>query len=106
MRFVIGIALAIIAGPAAAQEVTIGRAEAENVFVWKDSEAQSEALKLIGAGVHKTNPQLVFRLMSCVAPAGSKAVVTDGGFASSTILITTGEHAGCRGVIQNEDLRG
>lgn len=95
----------MVASPAAAQEVTLGRSGSENVFVWKDSDAQSEAFKLIQAGVHKSNPTLVFRLLSCMVPVGTKAVITDMGFASHTILVTSGDHSGCRGVIVAEDIR-
>ena len=90
---------------AMAQEKTLGRSGTDTVFVWKNSDAQSEAFKLISAGVHKTNPTLVFRLMSCMVDNGTKAVVTDGGMFSSTVLITSGKNSGCRGVIPNEDLR-
>ena len=95
----------LVASPAAAQEVILGRTGSDNVFVWKDSDAQSEAFKLIQAGVHKSNPTLVFRLLSCMVPVGTKAVITDMGFASHTILVTSGEQSGCRGVIVREDVR-
>ena len=72
------------------------------VFVWKDSDAQSKAFSLIEAGVHKSNPILLMRLMSCVADPGDKAVVTDMGFASHTIMVTSGKNAGCEGVIARE----
>lgn len=88
-----------------AQEVSLGRPGGDTVFVWRDDDAHSEAVRLITAGVHKSNPLLVMKLMSCMVDAGTKAVVVDGGFVSSTVLITAGEHAGCRGDIPNEDLR-
>lgn len=89
---------------AGAQEQTLGRPDLEEVFVWRDSAANSEGLRLIQAGVHQRNPELVLRLMSCIVKKGTKAVVLDGGFASSTILVTSGAHVGCRGVVHNEDL--
>lgn len=89
----------------AAQEKVLGRPDMDVVFVWKDSASNSEALKLISAGVHNRNPELIMRLLSCVAKPGDKAVVTDGGFASSTIVVTSGKSAGCRGVVHNEDLK-
>ncbi|MAY63970.1 MAG: hypothetical protein CML29_17340 [Rhizobiales bacterium] len=91
-------------GGALAQEKTLGRADMDTVFVWKDSDAQSEGYNLINSGVHKSNPVLIMRLFSCMVPKGTRAVVTDAGFFSSTILITSGESTGCRGVIANEDL--
>jgi len=96
---------ALNAGPVAAKEISLGRSGTDNVFVWKDSDAQSEAYKLIQAGVHNTNPALVFQLLACMVPRGTKAIITDMGFASHTILVTSGEHAGCRGVIPMEDAR-
>ena len=102
---VVAAVLALGAGQASATEITLGRAGSDQVFVWKDSDAHSEALSLIQANVHKTNPILVFRLLSCMVPVGTKAIITDMGFASHTILVTEGEHAGCRGDIPVEDVR-
>lgn len=98
--------LAIANTPAsfAADRIVLGRAGMSNVFVWRDSDAQSEALRLIDAGVYQTNPALVLRNLSCIASPGDHAIVTDGGFFSSTIMVIDGGQAGCRGVIANEDL--
>ena len=101
----VAMALALPVSVAAADQLTLGRSGSDSVFVWKDSDAQSEAYRLIDAGVHKTNTMLVMRLMSCVADPGDHAVLTDGGFFSSTVLLTDGDNAGCRGVIANEDIR-
>jgi hypothetical protein len=90
----------------AADQMRLGRSGSDSVFVWLDSDAQSEAIKLISAGVHETNPALVMRLLACIAKPGDHAVVTDGGVFSSTILVVDGDSAGCRGVIANEDLGG
>lgn len=97
--------LMLFAGAAEAREVSLGREGTSNVFVWRDNDAFSEAVNLISSGVMKTNPQLIMRLMTCIVDAGTKAVVTDGGFFSSTILVTSGMEAGCRGMIPNEDIR-
>lgn len=105
MRFIMAAAvLALTAGEAFAQEIRLGRAGSETVFVWKDSDAQSEAIKLIQAGVHNSNPTLVFRLLSCMVTPGTKAIITDMGFASHTILVTSGKESGCRGVVPMEDV--
>lgn len=88
-----------------AQEQTLGRSGMNTVFVWKDSAANSEALRLIRAGVHERSPELVTRLLACAVRPGAKAIVLDGGFASSTILVTSGDFKGCRGVVHNEDLQ-
>ena len=89
--------------PAAALEITLGKGDTP-VFVWRDGDAMSEGFKLIQAGVHKTNPALVMELLSCVVPPGTKAIITDGGFASQTILITEGDLSGCRGDVVTEDV--
>jgi len=89
---------------AEAAEVTLGRAGSENVFVWKDGTAHKEAVQLIEAGVQNKNPEMVFRLMSCMVKPGTKAIVTDGGMLSSTILITDGPKSGCRGLVTVEDM--
>jgi hypothetical protein len=73
-----------------------------DVFIWKDSAAQSEAYKLVAAKVHETNPPLVMRLMSCIAEDGDNAIITNVGFASHSILVVSGKRAGCRGVVARE----
>lgn len=105
MRFLPLVFFALIAQGASASEITLGRPGVDHVFVWKDNDAHREAVDLISSGVHKTHPDLVFRLMSCTVPPGTHAIVTDGGMFSSTILVTDGQHAGCRGFIPNEDIR-
>lgn len=110
MRFIAGLVLgglivATSTAPSVAQERTLGRPGVEEVLIWKDSAANSEALRLIRAGVHNRDPGLVTRLLSCVAKHGDKAVVLDGGFASSTVIVTSGSSSGCRGVVHNEDIQ-
>lgn len=73
-----------------------------STFVWKDVDASREAASLISAGVHETNPLLLYRLLACAVPNGTKAVVTDGGMFSQDILVVEGEHAGCRGNVPTE----
>jgi hypothetical protein len=75
------------------------------VIVWKNGAARSEGRELIKAGVHKTNPRLLLPLIACTALSGSEAVVTDGGAFSSTITVTSGQAAGCRGDIDNDWLK-
>lgn len=76
----------------------------KDIIVWRDDKAHSEANKLIAAGVHKSNPALLVPLIACIAPVGSQAIKTDGGFFSSTIMVTSGKESGCRGVVPNERL--
>lgn len=100
-----GACLLVVAAsvPAHASEITLGKG-GSTVFVWKDGDAMSEGFKLIQAGVHKSNPMLVIELLSCAVPAGTKAIITDGGFATQTILVTDGESVGCRGDVVTEDV--
>lgn len=104
MKFVIFAAALAASSAASAAEISLGRNGSANVFVWKDSAAYKEAVQLITAGVHNTKPELVFRLMSCIVNKGTKAVVTDGGMFSSTVLITDGPKVGCRGLVTVEDM--
>ncbi|MDQ0439055.1 hypothetical protein QO014_003456 [Kaistia dalseonensis] len=95
-----------VAGIAAAhgQSIPLGREGAKGVIVWKDNDSYSEAMTLIRAGVHRTNPQMLNRLVSCYVPKGTAAVVVDGGWLSSTVLIIAGASEGCRGIVPNEEL--
>jgi hypothetical protein len=74
------------------------------VFLWRDTPAMREAMRLYGANVHQTNPGLILRNVACVVPAGTAVVVTDGGMLSSEILVVEGAQSGCRGVVPNEDI--
>ena len=73
-------------------------------FVWKAGGGMDRGLKLILNGVHKTNPALVARELACVVEGRAKVVITDAGFASHTILVTSGPNSGCEGDIAAEDL--
>lgn len=109
MRRAIAVTAVLLAGTgvAFAQEgqVSLGRPDSSTVYVWKDSDAYSEAIKLIGAGVHKTTPELVTRLMACVADRGDHAVVLNRKWGAATILIVDGNNSGCRGAVAIEDVR-
>lgn len=72
------------------------------VFVWRSSDAQREAFRLVNAGVHNTNPALLLPYISCTVPNGTAVVVVDGGFFSSIVLVREGRFSGCRGVVENE----
>ncbi|MDO9499018.1 hypothetical protein [Falsiroseomonas sp.] len=84
------------------QPETLTSPDGGNLLIWRDSNAQSEGLRLINAGVNRTQPQMIVRLLSCVVASGSQIVVTDGGFFSSTVLVVSGRETGCRGVVANE----
>ncbi|MDQ2066004.1 hypothetical protein Q9295_06450 [Xinfangfangia sp. CPCC 101601] len=80
----------------------IGLGGTDTVFVWRNADAHSEAMQLIQAGVHQSNPALLLTLLACMVPSGTKAIITDAGFATHDILITSGEQSGCRGNIPME----
>lgn len=100
---VAALAASTFANPAHALEVTLGRGQG-TVFVWRDGDAMDEGFKLIQAGVHKSNPTMVLQLLSCAVPSGTKAVITDAGFATHTIIVVDGDNAGCRGDVVTEDV--
>lgn len=80
------ISVSILAPSAVAQQKMLrGLGGAANVFVWKDKKSHTEGMTLIQAGVHKTNPALLMRLIACMVPSGTMAVVTDAGFATHDI---------------------
>ncbi|WP_323785977.1 hypothetical protein [Thalassovita sp.] len=82
-----------------------GLGGSDTVFVWKNKASHDEALDLISANVHKSNPALVMRLLSCIVPSGTGVIITDMGFATHDIMVIDGEKAGCRGNIPAEALK-
>lgn len=74
------------------------------IIVWKSKDAQSEGMQLIQAGVHKTNPDMVAKLVACIEKPGTKVIVTDMGFVTHDIMVIDGPDAGCRGNIPAEEL--
>lgn len=88
---------------ALATEVTLrGMGGSDVVFVWRSSDAHSEGMRLINANVHQTNPALVARLLACMVPSGTKAVITSAGFMTHDILVIAGTDSGCRGNVAAE----
>lgn len=95
--------LAVTSGPAMALSgKVIGINGSDVVFVWKDKQSQTEAMSLIDAGVHKSNPALLMQLLACVVDSGTAAIITDAGFATHDIMVTEGPDSGCRGNIPME----
>jgi hypothetical protein len=88
-------------GISEAQTRTLVNPGSSNIVVWKDEKSHSEGVRLIDAGVNKSNPALLLPLVACLVPSGTQAVVTDGGFFSSNVTVTSGKEAGCRGTISN-----
>lgn len=105
MRWGFALAFMLAATAAHAQEYRLKTfAGASNIIVWQSKDAQSEGMKLIEAGVHKTKPELIMRLVSCIAAPGTKVIVTDMGIVTHDIMIVEGKQAGCKGNIPAEEL--
>jgi hypothetical protein len=77
---------------------------AQHIIVWKSKDAHNEGMQLIQAGVHKSNPAMVTRLVSCIENPGTKVIVTDMGFVTHDIMVISGRDQGCRGNIAAEEL--
>ncbi len=93
-----GVFVALLAQSANAQErVLQGMGGGTSIAVWKNQQALREGTDLLSAGIHKRNPELVTRLIACIVPAGTKAIVTDDpSLGIREILVTSGEFLGCR----------
>lgn len=63
-----------------------------------------EGIKMVIAGVHKTNIDLIVPLVSCMVDTGTQIIVSDGGFFASDIIVVSGPKADCRGTVANERL--
>lgn len=72
------------------------------VFIWRDTAALREASRLVNAGVHRSQPQLMMPLIACIVPNNTSVVQVDPGIFSSTVLVTSGQHVGCRGIAEAE----
>jgi len=87
----------------AAAQTILGRGGQTNVFIWKDKDSFTEGLALVRAGVHETKPEMVFRLVACIVPVGTKAIILDGGYPTNKVVVIDGPKAGCRGDAAAED---
>lgn len=95
----------LLATPALAEDFRlVGLNGGDQVFVWKSKKAHNEAMSLIAADVHRTNPALIAVLLACIVPSGTRAIVTDMGFATHDIMVVEGKSSGCRGNIPTESL--
>jgi hypothetical protein len=74
-----------------------------SIFIFRDGNAMSEFFKLVDAKINDMN--LIAPLLSRIVPSGTKVVVTDGGFATSTVLVVDGPQSSCKGDVPNERLR-
>lgn len=72
------------------------------VIVWKSKKDHDKARSLFEAGVHESNPLLIYRHIACQVASGTPAVITDRGFITHDIMVTSGPRAGCEGNIPVE----
>jgi hypothetical protein len=105
MRFILFLVCAISATNALAEDVYLGAEGTPEVWVWKDDIAQTEGLRLIEAKVYRNHPEAIDRLLACVVPPGSKAILDENGFFSSRVTVSAGDKAGCQGVVSTEDIK-
>jgi hypothetical protein len=96
----------VISASALAKESTLAGIDgSETVFIWKDKAAHSEAMKLVGAGMHQTSPDLLLPLLSCIVSSGTEANITDRGIVTNEVTITSGPSTGCHGDAATEAFR-
>lgn len=92
--------------PVLAADGRLRSTRSDQVIVWRNKDAHNEALDLIRAGVHHSNPAMLTKYVACMVPNGTTAVRTSGGWVTVDVLVTDGTAAGCRGNIPVEDFAG
>lgn len=98
----------ILCGPVAAQGVSLslGRPDANYIFVWKDRDSQKNAADFIrvnGAN-QETIDVLRQHMLACIVTKGTGAIILERVSASYKIEITDGLNKGCVGIVQQEDV--
>ena len=97
-------ALTVAAPPPATAGVLIASSPDKRILVWKSAEAMTEGRSLLRA---KADLERIIPLVAC-APLSGTAVVEaadEPGHALRAVLVTQGEWAGCRGVVEGEYFR-
>lgn len=100
-----GAAIGMSASAFASGTTLVGIEGSETVFIWKDKASHSEAMKLVGAGVHQTNPDLILPLLSCIVTSGTEANITARGTVTDEVTITSGPNAGCHGNVATDAVK-
>ena len=73
------------------------------VFVFKSKDAHTEFLNLYNDGACSSeNLVLCLGYFSCIVDSGTQASITDGGFITHDIIVTSGPEIGCRGNVPAE----
>jgi tetratricopeptide (TPR) repeat protein len=95
---------AMFATHAAAQMHALKNEAGTAIIIWRDEKALHEGMAMFRAGMNRTNPGLVMPLITCVADIGTPIVVTDRGFMTSEVVVASGPHTGCKGLIVSEEI--
>lgn len=96
--------LTVAAPPPAAGGVLIANGPEKRILVWKSAAALTEGLSLLRA---QADVRRIIPLVAC-APLPGTAVLEaadEPGHALRSVLITQGEWAGCRGIVEDEYFR-
>jgi uncharacterized NAD-dependent epimerase/dehydratase family protein len=97
-------ALTVAAPPPATTGVLIASSPDKRILVWKSAAAMTEGRSLLQA---QMDVERIIPLVAC-APLSGTAVVEaadEPGHALRAVLVTQGEWAGCRGVVEGEYFR-
>ena len=96
--------LTVTAPPPGTTGVLIASGPDQRILVWKSAVAMTEGRSLLGA---HADLERIIPLVAC-APLSGTAVVEaaeEPGHALRAVLVTQGEWAGCRGVVEGEYFR-
>ena len=96
--------LTVTAPPPATTGVLIASSPDQRILVWKSAEAMMEGRWLLRA---KADVERIIPLVACAPLSGTAAVeaADEPAHALRGILVTQGEWAGCRGVVEDEYFR-
>jgi hypothetical protein len=81
------------------------RTDAALVFIWIDADAAKAGFKLMADGAAQKKPGLLAPYLACIVNTGTRISVVDGGFFSSTVVVSEGPKAGCQGYLENEMIK-
>ena len=97
-------ALTVAAPPPATTGVLIGSGPDQRILVWKSAEAMTEGRSLLRA---KADLERIIPLVACAPLSGTAALeaADEPGDSLRGVLVTQGEWAGCRGVVEGEYFR-
>ena len=96
--------LTVTAAPPATTGILIGSGPDQRILVWKSAEAMTEGRSLLRA---KADPERIIPLVACAPLSGTAALeaADEPGDSLRGVLVTQGEWAGCRGVVEGEYFR-